>query len=63
MLISNWELGETGPTPNQLKQLIEIFHVSANQLLEHFVDEILIEKSELKKSLFMICLKSLLLKI
>lgn len=42
--ISNWELGETQPTPEQLKKLSSIFHVSIDELLDNNVDKILIEK-------------------
>lgn len=42
--ISNWELGETQPTPNQLKVLSKIFKVSIDQLLDNDIDNILVEK-------------------
>lgn len=42
--ISNWELGETEPTPKQLKVLSKTFNVSIDKLLDNDVDDILIEK-------------------
>lgn len=42
--ISNWELGETSPNPEQLKKLSNIFRVSIDGLLDNNTDEILIEK-------------------
>lgn len=42
--ISNWELGETQPSPEQLKQLSIIFNVSVDNLLDNNVDNIIIEK-------------------
>lgn len=42
--ISNWELGETEPTPSQLKILSKIFNVSVDQLLNNDVNDLLIEK-------------------
>lgn len=39
--ISNWELGETEPTPKQLKILSKIFNISIDKLLDN---DILIEK-------------------
>lgn len=42
--ISNWELGETEPTPKQLKTLSKIFNISIDTLLDNDIDDILIEK-------------------
>lgn len=42
--ISNWELGETQPTPNQLKVLSKVFKVSIDELLDNDVDSILNSK-------------------
>lgn len=42
--ISNWELGETQPTPEQLKILSKIFNVSIDELLDNNIDDILLEK-------------------
>ena len=33
--ISNWELGETFPNPEQLKLLSKIFQVSIDELLDN----------------------------
>ena len=42
--ISNWELGETSPTPEQLKKLSKIFKVSIDELLDNDVKSIIVEK-------------------
>ena len=42
--ISNWELGETSPTPEQLKILSKTFNISIDKLLDNNIDDILIEK-------------------
>lgn len=42
--ISNWELGETSPNPEQLKLLSKIFNVSVDEILENDVKEVLVEK-------------------
>ena len=42
--ISNWELGETQPTPEQLKKLSKIFKVSIDKLLDNEIENILVEK-------------------
>lgn len=42
--ISNWELGETEPTPSQLKILSKIFNVSIDKLLDNDVDSLIINK-------------------
>lgn len=42
--ISNWELGETTPNPNQLKLLSKALNVSIDDLLENEVKEILMKK-------------------
>lgn len=42
--ISNWELGETSPNPEQLKLLSKTLKVSVDDLLENDVREILVEK-------------------
>ncbi len=42
--ISNWELGETAPNPEQLKLLSQIFHVSIDKLLGNDHEAVLVEK-------------------
>lgn len=42
--ISNWELGETSPAPEQLKLLSKILHVSIDELLDNETKEVIIEK-------------------
>lgn len=42
--ISNWELGETTPNPNQLKLLSKALDISIDELLDNEVSERLIEK-------------------
>lgn len=42
--ISNWELGETAPNPEQLKLLSQIFHVSIDELLGNDHEAVLVEK-------------------
>lgn len=42
--ISNWELGETSPNPEQLKLLSKTLNISVDELLENDVKELLVEK-------------------
>ena len=42
--ISNWELGETQPNPEQLKLLSKELNVSIDELLDNDVQSILVEK-------------------
>lgn len=42
--ISNWELGETFPNPEQLKLLSKIFHVSIDELLDNEIRSVIEEK-------------------
>lgn len=42
--ISNWELGETFPNPEQLKMLSQVFHVSIDELLDNNIGNILVER-------------------
>lgn len=42
--ISNWELGETSPNPEQLKLLSKNLNVSIDELLENDIKELLVEK-------------------
>lgn len=42
--ISNWELEETSPNPEQLKLLSKVFNISIDELLDNEVKEVLVEK-------------------
>lgn len=42
--ISNWELGETNPNPEQLKRLSNIFNISIDELLDNETKEILMKR-------------------
>ena len=42
--ISNWELGETSPNPEQLKLLSQVFHVGIDELLDNDIGNILVER-------------------
>ena len=42
--ISNWELGETSPNPEQLKLISKVLNISVDQLLENDIQSILVEK-------------------
>ena len=42
--ISNWELGETSPNPEQLKLLSKVLNVSIDELLNNDIKEVLVEK-------------------
>lgn len=42
--ISNWELNETSPNPEQLKLLSKALKVSIDELLNNDVQNILVEK-------------------
>lgn len=42
--ISNWELGETSPNPEQLKFLSSNLNVSIDELLDNNVNNVLVEK-------------------
>ena len=42
--ISNWELGETAPNPEQLKSLSKVLNVSIDELLDNDVKNVVIEK-------------------
>lgn len=43
--ISNWELGETQPNPEQLKKLSKELRISIDELLDNDIKNILIEKT------------------
>ena len=42
--ISNWELGETAPNPEQLKLLSQTFHISIDELLDNDINHVLVER-------------------
>ena len=42
--ISNWELGETSPNPEQLKLLSKALNVSVDELLNNDIKPVLVEK-------------------
>ena len=42
--ISNWELGETAPNPEQLKKMSKAFNVSIDEILDNDSKEFLINK-------------------
>ena len=55
--ISNWELGETSPNPEQLKKLSQELNVSVDDLLDNNINNILIEKVSNTEKLAGIILK------
>ena len=42
--ISNWELGETAPNPEQLKKMSKAFNVSVDEILDNDSKEFLMNK-------------------
>lgn len=42
--ISNWELEETAPNPEQLKRLSNIFSISIDELLDNDINNVLAKK-------------------
>ena len=42
--ISNWELGETAPNPEQLKLLSKYLNVSIDELLDNEIHNVLVHK-------------------
>ena len=42
--VSNWELGETSPNPEQLKKLSKVLNVSVDELLNNDIQNVLVEK-------------------
>lgn len=57
--ISNWELSETSPNPEQLKLLSKTLNVSVDELLENDVKEILVKKVSNTEKLAGIIIKML----
>ena len=42
--ISNWELGETSPNPEQLKLLSKVLNISIDELLNNDIKSVIVEK-------------------
>ena len=42
--ISNWELGETSPNPEQLKLLSSVLNVSVDELLNNDIKSVIVER-------------------
>ena len=42
--ISNWELGETAPNPEQLKLLSKTLNISSDELLDNDINHVLVER-------------------
>lgn len=57
--ISNWELGETSPNPEQLKLLSKVLMVSIDELLDNEIKSILEEKVSNTEKLVSIIIKIL----
>lgn len=57
--ISNWELGETSPNPEQLKLLSKALHVSVDELINNDVKSVLVEKVSNTQALAGIIIKIL----
>ena len=57
--ISNWELGETSPNPEQLKLLSKALNVSIDELLNNDVKSDLVEKVSNTEKLAWIIIKIL----
>lgn len=57
--ISNWELGDTSPNPEQLKRLSRLFQVSIDELLGNEVEEVLMKKISNTEKLAGMTIKSL----
>ena len=58
--ISNWELGETSPNPEQLKQLSKVLNVSIDELLNNDIKEVIfdkVSKTEKKTNIILTILK------
>ena len=57
--ISNWELGETAPNPEQLKLLSKALTISVDELLDNDVKNILVEKLSNTEKLAGISIKAI----
>ena len=45
--ISNWELGETSPNPEQLKLLSKVLNVSIDELVDNDLENVILKKVKL----------------
>ena len=61
--ISNWELGESLPNPDGLKQLSRVFNVSIDELLDNDIQNILVEKVSNTEKLSSLILKIIIILI
>ena len=57
--ISNWELDETSPNPEQLKMLSKEFNVSIDELLDNDIENVIVEKVSNTEKLSGVILKLL----
>ena len=57
--ISNWELGETSPNPEQLKLISKELKVSIDELLDNDINSVLVEKVSNTEKLAGLVLKGL----
>ena len=57
--ISNWELGETAPNPEQLKLLSKELNISIDELLNNDIKQVLVEKVSNTEKLAKIIIKIL----
>ena len=57
--ISNWELNETSPNPEQLKKLSKELHISIDELLDNDIKNVLVEKVSNTESVTKLSLKLL----
>ena len=57
--ISNWELGETSPNPEQLKLLSKTLNVSIDELLNNDIKSVMVEKISNTEKLVEIIVKIL----
>ena len=57
--ISNWELGETNPNPEQLKLLSKELNISIDELLDNDIKSVLVEKTSNTEKLAGLILKIL----
>lgn len=48
--ISNWELGETAPNPEQLKSLSKILNVSVDELIDNDLENVILSKVKITEN-------------
>ena len=51
--ISNWELGETAPNPEQLKLLSKALNISIDELLDNDIQNVVVEKVSNTEKLYL----------